>query len=43
MWNLRLRPDRGCVKMGIAMYNILMVDDDLMILENNKTYFNAMG
>ena len=25
------------------MYNILMVDDDPMILENNKTYFGTMG
>lgn len=25
------------------MYKILMVDDDPMILENNKTYFGAMG
>ena len=30
-------------KNGVIMYNVLMVDDDLVILENNKTYFNAMG
>lgn len=30
-------------KNGVIMYNVLMVDDDLAILENNKTYFNAMG
>ena len=30
-------------KNGVIMYNFLMVDDDLVILENNKTYFNAMG
>lgn len=25
------------------MYNVLMVDDDPMILEDNKTYFSAKG
>ena len=29
--------------MGISMYKILMVDDDPMILEDNKTYFGAVG
>ena len=29
--------------MIIRMYKILMVDDDSLILEDNKTYFRAMG
>ena len=29
--------------MIIRMYKILMVDDDSLILEDNKTYFSAMG
>lgn len=31
------------IRIGINMYNILMVDDDPMILKNNKTYFDALG
>lgn len=31
------------MRMGIDMYNILMVDDDPMILQNNKMYFSTLG
>lgn len=39
----RLRWNMRAGKTRMAMYTVLMVDDDPMILENNKTYFNKMG